>query len=95
MASYTNGYQRDEDKYKDSNNIFIRKAKTGRKDVKDGDFWENFIDWVTYFKDNPHRFCVEYLGINLHWWQQIVLYSMWFTGNTIFVASRGTGKTNT
>ena len=33
MASYTNGFQTDESKYANVENVFIRKAKTGRKDV--------------------------------------------------------------
>lgn len=92
MTSYTNGYQIDEDKYKNSSNIFIRKSKTKKKDSKTDDFWDNFEYYIAYYRKNPHRFCIEFLGINLHWWQQIVLYLMWFTGNTIFLASRGTGK---
>lgn len=48
---------------------------------------------VTYWRKNPHRFAVEFLKLNLHWWQQFVLWMMWHTGNTIFLASRGSGKT--
>ena len=93
MATYTKGFQTNEDKYKNSSNIFLKKGKTKRKDEKTEDFWDNFEYYITYYRQNPHRFCIEYLGINLHWWQQFVLYMMWFTGNSIFLASRGTGKT--
>lgn len=92
MASYKN-FQNDEDKYKNVSNVFIRKAKTGRKDTKSEDFWSNFIGYVTYYRYNPHRFCSEYLGLPLHWWQQIILYAMWTRESTIFLAGRGSGKT--
>jgi len=92
LASYTNFIQ-DEVKNMNATNVFVRKAKTGKKDTKTETFWENFIYYISYYRDNPHRFCIEYLGINLHWWQQLVIYAMWFRGNTIFLASRGSGKT--
>lgn len=92
MASYKN-YQQDEQKYKNVDNIMVRKAKTGRKDTKSESFWSNFIEYVTYYRDNPHRFCSEYLGLRLHWWQQLVLYTMWTKESTIFIAGRGAGKT--
>ena len=44
---------------------------------------------VTYWRQNPHRFAIEFLKLNLHWWQQFVLWMMWHTGNIIFLASRG------
>lgn len=91
MASHAN-FQNNEQKYKNVDNIFVRKAKTGKKDTKSENFWENFIKYISYYRDNPHRFCIEYLGIYLHWWQQVVIYSMWFSGNIIFLASRGSGK---
>lgn len=91
MASYNN-FQTNEDKYKNSSNVFIRRSKTKRKDDKSEQFWSNFEDYIIYYRENPHRFCIEFLGINLYWWQQFVLYMMWHTGNTIFLASRGTGK---
>ena len=93
MGSYYNGFQLDEDKYKNSSNIFIRRGKSKRKDDKSEDFWDNFEYYITYYRRNPHRFCTEFLGINLSWWQQFILYMMWHTGNTVFLASRGTGKT--
>ena len=92
MASYTN-FQNADAKNENTTNVFVKKARVGKKDEKSKDFWGNFKKYVTYYRDNPHRFCVEYLGINLHWWQQVIIYDMFFRGNTIFLASRGTGKT--
>lgn len=92
MSSYKN-FQNDEDKYKNVANVFVKKKKTGRKDTKEESFWENFIEYVTYYRDNPHRFCSEYLGLPLHWWQQVILYAMWTRESTIFLAGRGSGKT--
>jgi hypothetical protein len=92
MASYEN-YQIDEKKYENSDNIFVRKAKTGRKENKSDEFWENFEDYIDYYRKNPQRFCTEYLGLNLHDWQQFIIYCMFHKYNTIFLASRGSGKT--
>lgn len=91
MSSYEN-YQIDDKKYENSDNIFIRKAKTARKDEKTKEFWENFEDYIVYYRKNIHRFCIEYFGLNLHDWQQFVLYCMAKNYNTIFLASRGSGK---
>lgn len=91
MASYEK-FQNDESKYQNVDNIFIRKAKTGRKEDKSEDFWENFEDYIYYYRENPHRFCTEYFGLNLHWWQQFILYCIWNTYSIIFLACRGSGK---
>lgn len=54
--------------------------------------YDAFEEQVSYWRQNPHRFCIEFLGLHLHWWQQFVLWVMWHTGNIIFLASRGSGK---
>ena len=50
-----------------------------RKNLKK-DSYENLLDgvkiWTEYFRKNPHRFCMEWLGINLYWFQQVLLYMM-------------------
>lgn len=59
---------------------------------------QNFNDWVDYYRKNPHRFAIEYLGLDLAPFQQILLYCM-ANPNTNrlttfdFFASRGIGKT--
>ena len=66
-----------------------------RKNLKK-DSYENLLDgvkiWTEYFRKNPHRFCMEWLGINLYWFQQVLLYMMNICTLFCFIASRGLGK---
>lgn len=63
-----------------------------RKNLKK-DSYENLLDgvkvWTEYFRKNPHRFCMDFLGINLYWFQQVLLYMMNISTNFCFTASRG------
>ncbi len=55
---------------------------------------ENFIEWITYFRQNPSRFAVEYLGITeLTDWQKFLLHMMFVSNDFLWIASRGLGKT--
>ena len=52
------------------------------------------VAWMAgYYRANPHRFCEEYLGIHLKLFQKIVLFMMMWCDNTMFISSRGLGKT--
>lgn len=66
-----------------------------RKNLKK-DSYENLLDgvkiWTEYFRKNPHRFAMEWLGINLYWFQQVLLYMMNICTSTAWIASRGLGK---
>ena len=44
------------------------------------------------WRANPHRFCIEYLGINLKFFQQILLFMMNLSTNFMYIAARGQGK---
>lgn len=70
------------------------KCKQRKKLKKDS--YENLLDgvkiWTEYFRKNPHRFCMDFLGINLYWFQQVLLYMMNICTNFCFIASRGLGK---
>lgn len=55
---------------------------------------ENLIAWITYFRQNPARFAVEYLGMNhLTSWQRFLLHMMFQSSDFLWIASRGLGKT--
>lgn len=61
-------------------------------------FWDNFKEWIVYWRLNIHRFVIEYMGVNIHLFQQIILYLMdspncYSITSFIFFASRGLGKT--
>ena len=44
------------------------------------------------YRANPHRFCGEYLGIELKLFQKILLYMMNVSTNFMYLAARGQGK---
>ena len=56
------------------------------------EYEERLMRWVGYWRNNPHRFVEEYLGMNLKLYQKILMYMMdksqWF----MYIASRGQGK---
>lgn len=52
----------------------------------------HFMDWVTFFRRNLHRFATDYLGIKLHLYQVIMLYLMGICHFIVVVASRASAK---
>lgn len=53
---------------------------------------DHFIQWVTFFRRNLHRFAIDYLGITLHWYQIIMLYLMGISRFIVVIASRASAK---
>jgi len=53
---------------------------------------DHFIQWVTFFRRNLHRFAIDYLGITLHWYQIIMLYLMGINQFIVVIASRASAK---
>ena len=49
--------------------------------------------WAAFFRFNPHRFVKDYLNVNLKLFQKILLYEMMDNNFSIYIASRGQGKT--
>ena len=49
----------------------------------------NVMSWVGFWRANPHRFVEEYLGINLFFFQKILIYLMNYTSVFVFIAARG------
>ena len=65
--------------------------------TKSSEFWGNFNEWIAYWKLNIHRFVIEYMGLNLYPFQQLIVYLMDSPNchsitSFIFFASRGLGK---
>ena len=58
----------------------------------DPDHVRQFLIWATYYKRNPHRFCREYLGISLYWYQSLALYLMFRCRLCVFIAARASAK---
>lgn len=53
---------------------------------------DNFSEWVSYWRANPQLFVRDYLGINLHLYQKILLYLMQNVNYFMYIAARGQGK---
>ncbi len=49
--------------------------------------------WCSFYRGNPHRFASDYLHLNLHLFQKILLVMMNLSSVTVFIGSRGIGKT--
>jgi hypothetical protein len=49
--------------------------------------------WCSYYRANPHRFCKDFLNIDLKLFQKILLFMMNYSTNFMYLASRGQGKT--
>ena len=60
--------------------------------LEDEDTVDHFLDWVTFFRRNLHRFATDYLGIKLHLYQIIMLYLMGINHFIVVVASRASAK---
>ena len=48
--------------------------------------------WNTFFRRNLHRFAIDFLGINLHAYQAILLYMMGVCQFVVVIASRAAAK---
>lgn len=53
---------------------------------------EGAVLWCSYYRSNPHRFAHDYLHLNLHLFQKILIMMMNWTSTTVFIGSRGIGK---
>lgn len=54
---------------------------------------EGVAIWCAFYRSNPHRFVHDYLHLNLHTFQKILLAMMNWSSTTVFIGSRGVGKT--
>lgn len=49
--------------------------------------------WTAFYRNNPQRFCKDYLNVHLKLFQKIILYAMMHNYYFIYIAARGQGKT--
>ncbi len=54
---------------------------------------EGAAAWCGYYRCNPHRFAQDYLHLNLRLFQKILIVMMDWSATTVFIGSRGIGKT--
>lgn len=48
--------------------------------------------WIAFYRANPHRLAKDYLHLNLHIFQKILILMMNWSSTTVFIGSRGIGK---
>ena len=48
--------------------------------------------WCSFYRENPNRFCKDYLNINLKLFQKILIYEMMHNNYIMYLASRGQGS---
>ena len=53
---------------------------------------DHFMQWITFFRRNLHRFAIDYLGLKLHLYQIIMLYLMGINQFIVVIASRASAK---
>ena len=53
---------------------------------------DHFMQWVTFFRRNLHRFVSDYLGITLHLYQVFMIYLMGVNQLFVVIASRASAK---
>lgn len=49
--------------------------------------------WAAYYRSNPAQFCKDYLHLDLHLFQKILITMMMRSTTFLWIASRGAGKT--
>lgn len=70
-------------KFKDRENL----SKSPSENLRNG-----VALWCSFYRENPHRFIMDYLGFNLFMFQQILIFAMDKSNLFCFIASRGLGK---
>lgn len=50
-------------------------------------------EWCAYYRANPHRLAKDYLHLDLHLFQKILIVMMNWSSIMVFIGSRGIGKT--
>lgn len=53
---------------------------------------KNLMTWASYWRQNPHKFVEDYLGISLFLYQKILIYMIERVPTFMYIASRGQGK---
>ena len=73
----------------EQNKIVIKRKK--KKSLNE-QYQENLLEWIDFFRFNPHRLITDYYGLELYDFQKIILYEMDTHEAEILVGSRGIAK---
>lgn len=66
--------------------------KRKRRKTVNEQYKENLLEWIDFFRMNPHRLITDYYGLKLYDFQNILIYEMDKYDSMIFVGSRGIAK---
>lgn len=53
---------------------------------------KNLMNWVGFWRKNPHKFAEDFIGVRLHLYQKILLFLMNRYDIFMYIAARGAGK---
>jgi len=74
----------------------MAKPKKSEKEIaleKSQKILQGVAKWCGFYRENPHRFCKDYLNINLRLFQKILIFAMMHNNYIMYLAARGQGKT--
>jgi len=94
MPSYTSRpFQQDYIKNANTQDIFKKTKNSVRQKNISGEREERYIEWITFYRRNPHRFIKDYFGITLFPYQILMIWILQRSNLAYIVASRAVGKT--
>lgn len=73
----------------------VKQRKMSAKEVaqeKADRVMNGVASWVSFYRENPHRFAKDFLNVNLKLFQKILLYAMMHNYYFMYLAARGQGK---
>lgn len=79
--------------YHNQVNLFKMRRNHKKTQSKSKQAMENIAIWIAYYRANPHRFVLDFLGVNLRPFQCVLLWAMMHNEYFMFIAARGLGKT--
>ncbi|WP_297419589.1 terminase family protein [Clostridium sp.] len=91
-----NNFQVNRNKATNTIGVFDKKRNYNKKEenvTKSEKLMNGIAIWTAYYRSRPDKFAEEYLGIYLKPFQKVILYCMIHYNYSMFLASRGLGKT--
>ncbi len=71
--------------------LFKIRRNHKKEKTKSQESMENIAKWIAFYRANPHRFVLDFMGINLRPFQCVLLWAMINNQYFMFLGSRGLG----
>ena len=76
----------------ENKDLFVTKHEKRNDIIKDS--YQNLLNgignyWGPFYRENPHRFVLDYLQINIHPVQQFLIYELDKSEQSTVIATRG------